>query len=402
MIENSGIAASVGRPSRTPWPVLAVLTAATFWTVTAEMLPSGLLPSMSRDMGVSESAIGLLVSAWAITIAVIGIPLVRFTLWVPRAVLLSLSLAATAPANLLTALAPDYTIALVGRVLAATAHGLFWAVVVSYVASIVDPARLGRALSVVLAGPTLAGLIGLPTAAFIAEHAGWRVVFGGLSVILALTALTVWLLLPRPGDVSPAQDDATAGAWDSSSRRVIVAAGAGGLVLVAHFATFTYIATLVTGLGGLDQGAIPGVLLALGITGALGVGVSGFASDRFPRLAIIVAAGLVAIGLALLRLGEVHPSAFLVGTAVWGFAIGAFPPILQARVLRLATASFQPLAGSIVVTVLNLGVAAGATLGGVLLGQGQATLILAALVIALAGTVAFALSRTMVPADAAT
>ncbi|MFZ2623955.1 MAG: hypothetical protein WAX29_01750, partial [Propionibacterium sp.] len=66
-------------------PVLAVLTAATFWTVTAEMLPSGLLPLMSQDLGVSSSAIGTMVSAWAITIAVVGTPLVRLTLRFSRA-----------------------------------------------------------------------------------------------------------------------------------------------------------------------------------------------------------------------------------------------------------------------------------------------------------------------------
>lgn len=399
MTENRDTATTT-RTRRT-WPVLAALTAATFWTVTAEMLPSGLLPSMSADLGVSESAIGVLVSAWAITIAVVGIPLVRLTLRVPRTTLLSLSLAATVPANLLTALATDYTLALIGRVLAATAHGLFWAVVVSYVASIVDPARLGRALSIVLAGPTLAGLAGLPTAAFIAEWTGWRTVFVGLSVVLALAALSLRLVLPRP--IAPAEPhgEEPAGTWDRSGRGVVFVAGAGGLVLVGHFAAFTYITTLVTGVGGFGSTAIPLVLLVLGVAGGVGVLASGFASDRLPGAAIVTAAALVAIGLTLLRFGGVHPALFIAGAIVWGFAIGAFPPILQARVLRVATPSFRPLAGSIVVTALNLGVAAGATLGGVALRLGQTSLLMAALIAAAAGTLALALGRAAPPGGAA-
>ncbi len=371
------------------WPVLAVLTTATFWTVTAEMLPAGLLPSMRHDLDVSEGAIGSLVSAWAITIALVGIPLVRLTLRVPRTALLTVSLAATAPANLLTALAPDYPIALIGRILAATAHGLFWAVVVSYVASLVDPARLGRALSIVLAGPTLAGLIGLPVAAAVADHTGWRTVFAGISLALALTALSLWLVLPRHIDAPGAQEGT--GSWDHSARDVALVAAAGGLVLVGHFAAFTYVTTLVTGLGGLEHSAIPAVLLALGVTGGFGVLSSGVAADLLPRSGIVAAAGLIASSLTLLRLGERSPAVFLTGIVVWGFAIGAFPPILQARVLRVSTSSFRPMAGSIVVTALNLGVAAGAILGGLALRTGPTTLIVAATTAAASGTLALAL-----------
>lgn len=364
-----------------------MLTAATFWTVTAEVLPSGLLRAMSQGLGVTEGAIGVLVSAWAVTIAIVGIPLVKLTMRVPRTVLLTVSLAATAPANLVTALAPDFTVALVGRILAATAHGLFWALVVSYVATIVAPQRLGRALSLVLAGPTLAGLAGLPAAALIAEYTGWRWVSIGLSLILAVTAAVLWLTLPRRR-VDPAVGEPTA-TWDGSARAVVFVAVGGGLVLVGHFAAFTYVTALVTGRNGLSAAAIPAILLILGVTGGAGVIVSGVAADRLPRTALFCASALVAVGLAFLLLGH-EPAVFIAGIVVWGFAIGAFPPILQARVLRLSSPAFRPLAGSIVVTVLNLGVAAGATAGGLALPHGQTSLLLTALLITSTGAAAVA------------
>ena len=397
MTEEGTVPPNMTRTTRLIWPVLAVLTAATFWTVTLEMLPSGLLPSMSRDLGVGEGAIGVLVSAWAITIAVASVPLVRMTLRVPRTVLLTVTLAATAPANLLTALAPDYAFALIGRVLAATAHGLFWAVVVSYVASIVEPERVGRALSIVLAGPALAGLVGLPAAALIAENSGWRAVFMGLSGILALTACALWIILPRRPAFARAQE--IGGVWDRSARGVVFVALAGGLVLVGHFAVFTYITALTMRLGGLGSDAIPVVLLVLGVTGGLGVAASGVASDRFPRAAIVIAAATIAVGLILLALGDGRPIVFLVGVTAWGFAIGAFPPILQARVLRVSSPSFRTLAGSIVVTVLNIGIAAGATLGGATLQRGPVVLVIAAMISVTVGTFGLALSRPSPPMD---
>lgn len=315
MTERSTTPPPVSERPRAVWPVLMVLTAATMWTVTAELLPAGLLPSMSRDLSVTEGMIGVLVSAWAITIAVVGIPLVRATLRVPRAKLLTISLAVTALANLLTAGAPDFTFALAGRVLAATAHGLFWALVVPYVAAVIDPARLGRALSIVLSGPTIAGLAGLPAAAFLADVAGWRAVFAGLSAFLALTALVLWQILPRHVETLGSQSPA--GTWDRSAPGVIGVAVAGGLVLVGHFAAFTYITTLITGLGGFATTAIAGLLLVFGVAGGLGVAVSGFASDRFPRGAVSIAAALVALGLAVVRLGEGHSAVFAVGQAPW-------------------------------------------------------------------------------------
>ena len=345
------------------WPILAVLTAATLLTVTVEMLPSGLLPVMSADLGVSESAIGLLVSAWALTIAIVGIPLVRLTIRLPRTPLLAACLIVIAAANLLTATASSLPLALTGRILAATAHGLFWALVVSYVASVITAERLGRALAIVLAGPTLAGLAGLPIAAALADVVGWRAIFIGLSVALVMTAAVLWLILPQVPSTMPAGG----GGWDRSASRVIAVAIAGGLVLVGHFAVFTYLTALVTQLGRLPGATIPLMLLVFGVSGAVGIAGSGFASDRYPRGAIVAAATLVTVGLAVLALSSGQPVVFIIGVAIWGIAVGAFPPILQTRVMRVSTSAFRPLAGSIVVTVLNLGVAAGATLGGLLL-----------------------------------
>ena len=373
------------------WPILAVLTAATLLTVTVEMLPSGLLPVMSADLGVSESAIGLLVSAWALTIAIVGIPLVRLTIRLPRTPLLAACLIVIAAANLLTATASSLPLALTGRILAATAHGLFWALVVSYVASVITAERLGRALAIVLAGPTLAGLAGLPIAAALADVVGWRAIFIGLSVALVMTAAVLWLILPQVPSTMPAGG----GGWDRSASRVIAVAIAGGLVLVGHFAVFTYLTALVTQLGRLPGAAIPLMLLVFGVSGAVGIAGSGFTSDRYPRGAIVAAATLVTVGLAVLALSSGQPVVFIIGVAIWGIAVGAFPPILQTRVMRVSTSAFRPLAGSIVVTVLNLGVAAGATLGGLVLDHGPIAVTLIAVTAAAVGTFALALMRPL-------
>ncbi|MFD0760417.1 MFS transporter [Arthrobacter ulcerisalmonis] len=226
-----------------------------------------------------------------------------------------------AAANLLTATASSLPLALTGRILAATAHGLFWALVVSYVASVITAERLGRALAIVLAGPTLAGLAGLPIAAALADVVGWRAIFIGLSVALVMTAAVLWLILPQVPSTMPAGG----GGWDRSASRVIAVAIAGGLVLVEHFAVFTYLTALVTQLGRLPGATIPLMLLVFGVSGAVGIAGSGFASDRYPRGAIVAAATLVTVGLAVLALSSGQPVVFIIGVAIWGIAVGAFP-----------------------------------------------------------------------------
>jgi predicted MFS family arabinose efflux permease len=206
-----------------------------------------------------------------------------------------------------------------------------------------------------------------------------------------MTAAVLWLILPQVPSTMPAGG----GGWDRSASRVIAVAIAGGLVLVGHFAVFTYLTALVTQLGRLPGATIPLMLLVFGVSGAVGIAGSGFASDRYPRGAIVAAATLVTVGLAVLALSSGQPVVFIIGVAIWGIAVGAFPPILQTRVMRVSTSAFRPLAGSIVVTVLNLGVAAGATLGGLVLDHGPIAVTLIAVTAAAVGTFALALMRPL-------
>jgi DHA1 family inner membrane transport protein len=351
---------------------------------------------MSRDLGVSLGTASLLVSLWALTIAAVGIPLVRATLRVQRRLLLAVSLVAVAGANALTALAPNFAVALGGRILGATAHGLFWALVVAYIASVVERKRLGRALALVLSGPTIAGFATIPAAVFLSGLASWRIVFLCLAVVLVATAAAVWLVLPK----HPTEGlvEAGAGRWDRSARGVILITAAGGLVLVGNFAAFTYVVPLITVLGRFGNAAVPVVLLAFGLASGVGVTVSGLVSDRWPRAAVVGAAAILAIGLSVMGLGVFGQPVFIAGVAIWGLGIGALPPILQARVLRVSTTAFRPLAGSIVITVLNLGIAAGATLGGIALGSGPQALVVLAAVAAAAGGLILALSSGRIAA----
>ncbi|RMB82054.1 hypothetical protein CTZ28_31170 [Streptomyces shenzhenensis] len=323
------------------------------------MMPAGVLDSLSSSLSVTGAAAGLLVTGWAGTIALTSIPLVRVTMrWARKSVVLA-SLFVMAAANLATALAPTYGAALAARMAAASAHGLFWAVVVSYAASLVTPERVGRALSIVLAGPTLAGLVGLPVGTEVAHRVGWRVTFAALAVACLACMAAIAVVVPGIGRGS-AQPGAER--WDRSARSVLLVAGGGFFSLVGYYAVFTFVVPISDVIAGIGADSMSGVLLTSGIGGFAGVLVAGRISDHWTISALPVTALALAASLAGMGLSN-GPVVYVALVTLWGALIGVLPVVLQAHVMRVASEQFRNTAGSILVTVLNLGIGVGAGLG---------------------------------------
>ncbi|MFE2057046.1 MFS transporter [Streptomyces sp. NPDC059446] len=353
---------------RLPWRALLLLSGAAFATVTTELLPASLLLQLSDGLDITPATAGGLVGAWALTIAVASVPLARLTARVPRRRLFLVILLLLALATTGTALAPSYGWALAGRITAAAAHGLFWSLLVPTVATLVPPARIGRAVSVVLAGPAMASIVGIPLGATVGAALGWRVSFAALAALLALAALGIRTLpLPDAPQQAVRQEGRDPALWT-----VLGVALAGGLVITGHFLLYTYIAPLLQQFGGYDN-ATSGILLfvfgAAGVVGTLG---AGSLSDRFPRQALGWVSAAFAGSAASLLLLDLHLAVAVVVIAGWGVLIGLLPPVFQMHLLRIASPGREATSGAIGITVLNLGIATGATLGGVVLDNWQA------------------------------
>jgi MFS transporter, DHA1 family, inner membrane transport protein len=345
-----------------PWRPLLLLSFGAFWTVTLEMLPAGLLPSMSADLDVRASRVGLLVTVWAVTVGLASIPLTRLTRRWSRPRVLGVALGGLGTATLLTSLAPTYGGVLVTRVVAAGGHGLFWSVLMVYAASLAPAGREGRAISVVLGGPILAGAVGLPLGTALADPLGWRVVVGTVAVAMMLAAPALPRLLPS----SPQSAVAPAfGFRDESARRVIGAALFGALALVAHFAVFTFVSPLATDRWGFAEDSVGALLLVFGIAGAVGLAVAGTLGDRYPRGALLGTAAAIAVVFGVLAAAGSYGGVVPVGVGAWGLLLGLLPPLLQNAVIGAASPTYKDAAGAILVATFNLGIATGATSGGI-------------------------------------
>jgi predicted MFS family arabinose efflux permease len=352
---------------------MIALSVATFLSVTSEMMPTGLLPQMSADLGVTPAAVGLLVTVFAFTVVVSSAPLTALTLRIPRKPFLLGVIAVLGFSNLLTALAPDYTLVVASRILGGLAHGLFWATVPAYAARLVSPALIARAVSITIAGGTLAFVLGVPLGTALGAAIGWRWGFAAVAGAFAVGVVAVWLLLPSVPAVEHSPRERAADGrrtLDPSTLPVAVVCVTTAIAMIGHYALYTFIAPFLVDRIGVPTAWFSVVLFAYGIAGAIGLLLTGTVFARRPGAGLVVAlAGSAAfVTMASLSTGSVVVA--IVAVILWGVAFGMIPPLLQTRVLQLASPRIRDTAAAFYTTAFNVGIGGGALVGAWLLENG--------------------------------
>ncbi|MFD1714994.1 MFS transporter [Amnibacterium flavum] len=361
---------------------LALLSFSTFVAVTSELLPIGVLPQVARGLDVPESTAGLSVSVYAVLVAVLAIPMTVVTERVPRKTLLLLALAGYALSNGIGAIAPDFLVLCIGRALGGLSHAVFYSVVTAYAAALVPPHRLGRALAFAFAGASLGSVLGVPVTSLIGVQLGWQASFATMAVVAALLAIVVVIALPSVSSSAPEPGTAKY----RPGRGLVPIVSANSLVYLGHNAAYTYIAPLL-GLAGIEDAALGGVLLLLGVLSAAGVLVAGVLADRHLGAVFIASSAIVAVTLALLTFvgGSALPA--VADSAVWVLAFGALGPLITTAAVRTGAVS-DSMAGAVANSASNVGITLGSLLGSGVIALGSLSAVpIAGAVFAAAGAV---------------
>jgi DHA1 family inner membrane transport protein len=355
------------RPARpAPWQraaVVAALMLSAFTFNTTENLPVGLLPLMADDLRVSLAAVGALVTGYGLTVAVVSLPLAHVTRSVPRRYLLTGLLGLLAVGSWVSALSGvSYGVLLAARVVTALAQASFWAVMGPVAVGLFPPERRGRIIGLLSVGGSLATVAGVPAGTWLGGHSGWRTPFALLGVLALVALVIIGLLLPssRPEDGHSAYGAAP------DRRRFSVVLTVTVLSVTGAFAGLTYVVAFLDEVSGFREEAVSAVLLAFGGAALAGVTVAGPLLDRFPRatLTVPVAAQAVAL-LCLYATGHV-PVATVVLLMLLGASVATAFMATQSQVLRVAPGRTETaLAANS--AAYNVGIAAGALLGGALL-----------------------------------
>ncbi|MFI7272960.1 MFS transporter [Streptomyces sp. NPDC049879] len=386
---GTAVAEGKGR-EKLPLRALLALTTAVFLTALTETLPAGVLPAMSGDLGVGESAMGQAVTVYALGTALTAIPLSAATAGWPRKRLLLAAMAGFAVANTVTAVSASYALTMVARGAAGVAAGLAWALLAGYARRMVPVPLQGRAIAVVMTGVPVALSLGVPAGTYLGETFGWRAAFGLMTAVAA--GLLVWIaaLVPdRPGPGRGGSAPVRATLALPGVRPVLFVT----LVYVlAHNVLYTYIAAFLDrhGMGGSTDVA----LLVFGVTSMLSIWVVGARIDRRLRLLAVGGTVLFAVAVTLLAVGAGSAPLVFVAVGLWGLGWGGAPSLLQTAAADAGGDSADT-AQAVLVTLWNVAMAGGGVVGGVLLGAaGTGALAWSVLVLLAPALVAVVAART--------
>ena len=348
---------------------LLALTVGAFGIGTTEFVLMGLLQQVAGDLHVSIAAAGLLISGYAMGVAV-GAPLLTLaTRRLPRKTVLLALMAIFTLGNLACAMAPSYGWLMAARVVTALAHGTFFGVGAVVATGLVAPERRASAIAIMFTGLTAATIFGVPAGAWLGLHQGWRATFWVVSLIgvLAFAVLAMFVPHKKSAETLPALREELA---VLRSPQVLLGLAMTVVGYAGVFVVFTYVQPLLNRLTGLSDGAVSAVLLLFGGGMAVGNLLGGRLADRGVMRAAIWTLAALALVLASLQfaIGHVVPAVVFFG--VLGVASFATVAPLQMRVLDKASGAGQNLASSLNIAAFNLGNAVGAWVGGVTIEHG--------------------------------
>ncbi|MGO9381667.1 MAG: MFS transporter [Mycobacterium sp.] len=376
---------------------LAVLAAAAFIYVTAEILPVGALPAIARNLQVSLALVGTLLSWYALVAALTTIPLVRWTAHWPRRRTLVISLTCLTASQVISALAPSFAVLAAGRVLCALTHGLLWSVIAPIATRLVPPSHAGRATTSIYVGTSLALVVGSPLTAAMSLMWGWRVAVVCITVAAAIVTVAAQMMLPEMVLTEDQLRHVGPRSRHHRNKRLITVSLLAMVAVTGHFVSYTFIVVIIRNVVGVRGPNLAWVLAAYGVAGLLSVSLVARPLDRRPRGAIVICmAGLTAAFVVLTALafgGQTSAATALIGTAaivLWGAMATAVSPMMQSAAMRNG-ADDPDGASGLYVTAFQVGIMAGSLAGGLLYERSVALMLTASaglMGVALAGIAA--------------
>lgn len=338
------------------------LSIGAFAICTTEFVIVGLLLEISRDLHVSTSSAGLLITGYALGV-VLGAPLLMpFLGRLPRKTALIALSVLFVLGNIACAIAPTYETLMAARLVTAFVQANFFGVGSIIAMKLAPPGREASAIATMFLGVTLANVVGAPAGTAFGQVFGWRLTFIAVAAVGVLAGLSTAMFVPRLKEEAPQNLRREIGVLLQGNvlrAMLITVLGFGGI-----FTVFTYVAPLLTQVAGLPAGAVPGVIVLFGIGMLIGNPIGGRLADR--SLSFAVRASLLSLVAALLILEFALRLPYATVAAIFLFGIAGFTTLTPLQMHVLEEAKQAPnLASAVNIGAFNLGNAVGAWLGGV-------------------------------------
>ena len=301
-----------------------------------EFVIMGLLPEVAADFQVSEATAGWLISGYALAVVVGALLLTAAVTRFERKPVLAVLMVLFIAGNLVSAVAPDYLLMMIGRIIAALAHGAFFGIGAVVAASMVAPTKKAGAIAIMFTGLTAANVLGVPFGTMLGQAAGWRSTFWAITGIGVLALVGILTLVPNTGSGQDADGSAGGGlrgelrafrsgqVWLSI---LVTILGYGGM-----FGAFTYIAFTLTEVTGFSASTVPWLLILFGVGLFIGNTVGGKAADRNVDRTLLVALAVLVVVLVVFALtAGSQPMTIASMVLLGGFGFATVPRAADAR-----------------------------------------------------------------------
>lgn len=351
---------------------LWALTLSAFAIGTTEFVIVGLIPTIANDLSVSLSSAGLLVSLYALGVAIGAPVLTALTGKLNRKWLLIGLMSLFILGNILAWTAPGYNSLIVARILTGLAHGVFFSIGSTIATRLVPKEKEASAIALMFTGLTVALVTGVPLGTWIGQHFGWRATFLVVSALGLISMIGSAILVPNNLKQSPSASLVKQMSVLIKPRLLLVyamtAVGYGGT-----FVAFTFLASILESVSGFPSSAIGLIMLVYGVSVAIGNIFGGKMADRIGPISALsyIFLALAAV-LVLFYFTAPYPWLALVTVLLWGaFAFGNVPG-LQVYVVQIAereTPHAVDVASGLNIAAFNVGIALGALIGGHIVDQ---------------------------------
>jgi MFS transporter, DHA1 family, inner membrane transport protein len=344
---------------------ILILALGTFAIGTDGFVIAGILPEIARGLKVPVSTAGFLITIFAWAYALGSPVLATMTGKLERKRLLLVSMVVFVVANVLAAFAPSFGILVGARILAAFGSALYTPAALAVAVSLAPAEKRARALALVLAGLTVATVLGVPLGILIATQLNWQTTFLVVAMLGVLAFIGVLALFPavaRPPIV-------TLKARLALLRRPALLVMLGNLLLwqMSVFVLYTYLGPILLNITHVSGIEISGIFLLFGLASALGNIIGGYSTDRWGAVRVLfVALVLLTMTEFILPWAAISVFGITITMLVWGIAGWMVVPPQQYRVIALAPSSSTILL-SLNGSVIYLGIGTGAALGGLVL-----------------------------------
>lgn len=357
-------------PKTAAWGAVVSMMLGVFALATAEFLPPSVLTPIASDLGITVALAGQTVTATAALAFASSLLTPFITRRINRRnVLLGFS-ALLIASNLMVALAPNFAVLLSGRVVLGIAMGGFWAMSISIVMRLVPESQVARALALVMSGLGAATIVAAPIGSYFGAIIGWRGVFW-LAAALGLLALVTQLLtLPR---MAPKGQTRLRTLVDVMKRpRMRPGLFAVMLIFGGNYALFTYVRPYLQDITGVAVTGVSAILLAFGVANYVGSHLGGWMLQGNTKLTMTLVPLLMGVIGIVLGSGIGTPITTTVLVAIWGLVFGTVPVAWSTWITHTVPDEAES-GGGLLVATIQVAIAAGAGIGGIVLNAGVVT-----------------------------